>query len=121
MKPRSQSLNHAVCVTMATIDAVPTSSVQRNATTWSDLRVNDIRVLERLSDAEVQAEPALLGFSVDEQPLDGRELIADVHPKRSDRRQVPEARTHGIAQIREVDVPGCDPDVAVVEERNAAQ
>src|SRR6266508_4943223 len=42
MKPRSHSLNQAVCVTMTAIEATPTTSVQMNATTCKERRAIDI-------------------------------------------------------------------------------
>src|SRR5687768_17085965 len=101
MKPRSHSLNHVVCVTMTAIDAVPTTRVQRNATTWRDRRAADTygslrpnglvgsrakarstsvtcsNLLESLADAEVDAPLAALGLAVDAQPVDGCQLIPE--------------------------------------------
>ena len=39
---------------------------------------------KRLSDAEMDAEPARLLFAVDEQPRDGIQLVADIHSQRAD-------------------------------------
>ena len=94
MKPRSHSLNQVVCVTMTAIDATPTISVQRKATTWSERLATTSADLtsERLTDAEVHAPAPLLRLAVDEQALDRIQLVADVEARRTDRRQVAEAR-----------------------------
>ena len=49
------------------------------------------------------------------------ELIAHVETNRSDRRLIAEARTDGVVQIAEADAPGVRPDVAAVEEQDAAE
>ena len=69
--------------------------------------MSDIRTpaaSERLSNAEVDADAALLRFAVDQQAFDRVELVADVEARRPDGRLVAEARTNGVAQIAEVEV-----------------
>src|SRR4051812_3068436 len=116
MNPRSHSLNHVVCVTMTAIDAAPTTSVHRNATTCSERRAMDmvvkLPVLESLPDAEVHAPVTLLRFAVHLQVLDGCELVAEVDARRADWGEVPQARSGGVAQVAEVEVPRIEPDVA---------
>src|SRR6185503_17458370 len=106
MKPRSHSLNHVVWVTMTTIAVAPTISVARKAMTWRKRLVYDITApaSECLPDAEVHPEAALLRLPVDEQSVDRIQLIADVEPRRTDRRLIAEAWTHRPSQIGGVDV-----------------
>src|SRR5688572_29280693 len=129
MKPRSHSLNQVVWVTMTAIDAVPTIRVQRTATTWSDLRANDILIpepsslmpSEGLADAEVHAEGPFLWLAVDEKAFDRIDLKADVEAYRTNRRLVAEAGTRRVAQVAQVETPGIGPDVADVEKRRGAE
>src|SRR5688572_16680855 len=124
MKPRSHSLNHVVCVTITAIEVEPTIRVATKAMTWRERLVNDIRgsaTSESLSDAEMDADAALLRFAVDQQSFDRIELVADVEARRSDRRLIAEARADGIEQIAEVEVLRLAPDVAEIKERDRAE
>src|SRR5215207_4992031 len=107
MKPRSHSLNQVVCVTMTAIDATPTTRVQIKATTWSERRVSDI--LEGLADAEVNAHAPFLRETVDEQPLDGIQLVPDIEPHRTDRRLVADPGPDGVTKVAELEVPRVGP------------
>src|SRR5262245_40416745 len=121
MKPRSQSLNQAVCVMMSDSAAMPTISVQRKATIWTNRRSPDIGISsapillrrtlafaiydlpawmldtrigsECLPDAEVHTPIPLLRLPVHEQSVDVIELVSEIHPHRPYRRTIPETRT----------------------------
>src|SRR5690349_20569880 len=103
MKPRSHSLNQVVCVTMTAIDVTPTISVQRKATTCRDRRAADIS--EGLTDAEVDAPVALLRITIDPEVVDLRQLVAEIESRRSNRREIAQARTDGVTEIADVEVP----------------
>src|SRR5690606_29584667 len=66
---------------------------------------------ERLTDAEVHAPVPPLGLTVDAQVFDRVQLIAEVEAQRTDWREIPQARTGGVAQITEVDIPRARPDI----------
>src|SRR5580765_2734975 len=120
MKPRSHSLNQAVCVTMTVVAAKPTISVQRNATTWTNLRATVMSSLECLADAEVNAPVARFRFAVHFQVRDAVQLISEVDARRTDRRQISEAgpcRVHERCRDSERSVR----HVAEVEERDASE
>src|SRR6185503_7018678 len=101
MKPRSHSLNQVVWVTMTAIDAVPTTRVQMNAKTWSDLRVSDMEMTyahsafgihhsKCLTDAEVEAPPTRFRLAVDAKTRNPIQLVAEVDPRGAERGQVPQ-------------------------------
>src|SRR5918993_3582582 len=73
---------------------------------------------ERLTDAEVETEPARLRLAVDEQAGNRVQLVADVGPDRPDLGVVAEPRADVVAQIVEVEVPRLRPDVAAIEEEH---
>src|SRR5688572_7940581 len=127
MKPRSHSLNHVVCVTITAIAAVPTTSVQRMATTWSDRRASDILIpapgswflvpSEGLADAEVHPDAALLRRAVHEKAFDWIELVPDVEARRTDGRLIADAWAHRVAQVADIEIPRISPDISEVEKR----
>src|SRR5687768_3173539 len=75
-------------------------------------------LLERLADAEMQADPPLLRLSVHEQALDRVQLVADVQARGANGRHVTQPGTGGVLQVAGVDAPRVGPDVAVIEERH---
>lgn len=77
--------------------------------------------VEHLSDTEVQAPAALLERTVQSQSRYRVELIADVHSQGTNRREISQARTDGIAKIGDVDTPPVQPHVAIVEESDRAE
>src|SRR5215208_1852315 len=120
MKPRSHSLNQVVCVTMTTIDATPTISVQMNATTCRNLRATVMAILKRLADAEVNAPVARFRVAVYPQVGKAIQLVAEVDARRTNRCQVPEPRSCGVHQCRR-HPEGLVRHVAEVEERHSSE
>ena len=99
MKPRSHSLNQVVWVTMTAIEAAPTikradegDDLKGPSASDIDRSRSDIRVIERLADAEVDAPVPLLGSPLTRRFVDRIQLVAEVDARRADRRQVAEAR-----------------------------
>src|SRR5262245_53345554 len=76
---------------------------------------------ERLSNAEVHAPAARLRLAVDDQSLDGVELVPQVHANRTDGRAIAEPRPRRHAEVAELELPGTLPHVSCVEECDDAQ
>src|SRR5687767_12254836 len=101
---------------------MPTMSVPTTATTCNNRRSARMGVeLEGLSNREVEAETARLGFAVHQQPLDWIELVPQVGTDRADRRVIAEAGAHVVPHVTDVEVPGLLPDVSAVQEEHAPQ
>src|SRR5262249_43927077 len=79
------------------------------------------RVLERLSDAEVNPETPRLLLTVHQQTRDGIQLISEVGADGTDACVVARARADVVPQIVQVEVPGVGPDVAGVDEEHGAE
>jgi len=79
------------------------------------LRRDSIARLERLTDAEVKAPLANLGFAVHQETWNRVELVAEIETDRADRCLVSQTRSDRVPQIVEVILPVAFPDIAAVE------
>src|SRR5688500_6116909 len=129
MNPRSHSLNQAVCVMMAAMDATPTTSVQMKATTCSERRISDMSIRddirparsEGLSDGEMEAQRPLLRGTVDQEAINRVHLEPDVDADGANGRQVAQAGADGDPQVTHVVLERPRPYVAGIDEPDRAQ
>src|SRR5438445_10622593 len=128
MYARSMFLNQAVCATMIAAAVAPMTSVSTMTRTCSRRRIilisnpeSPIPSSERLANTEMHPPPPRLQRAVDQQTRNRIELVAHVEANGADRRLVPQSRTDVVPQIAQLDPPRIGPDVAGVEEHDAAK
>src|SRR5262245_42877017 len=101
MTPRSQSLNQALCVTIAAVEAALIISVQTKAMIWSDLRTTGTP-LKGLPDAEVDSPVARFRFAVHMQIWNRGQLIAEINASRAHRCQISQPSADVISEAAAV-------------------